>query len=124
MAEKLWAFLVQVLWYLPALAVPENNFSGCVPCPGARITNSVLGLWAYAGITEPARGLCSRTGIAGPGLVLRGCPGINPFRLASGVAVIGRVRSDYSNRVHHMADRNYGGNGGRVLTMAALAAAQ
>jgi hypothetical protein len=38
--------------------------------------------------------------------------------------VTGRVRSDYSNRVHRMADLNYGGNGGRVLTMAALAAAQ
>jgi hypothetical protein len=32
------------------------------------------------------------------------------------------MRSDYSDRVHRMADRNYGGNGGRTLTMAALAA--
>jgi hypothetical protein len=38
--------------------------------------------------------------------------------------VTGQIRSDYSDRVRRMADRNYGGNGGRALTIVALAAAQ
>jgi hypothetical protein len=40
------------------------------------------------------------------------------------VTVTGRVCSDYSDRVYRMADRNYGGNGGCILTIAALVAAQ
>ena len=38
--------------------------------------------------------------------------------------VTGRMRSDRSGSVHRLAGCNYGGNGGRVLIMAAMAAAQ
>ena len=40
-----------------------------------------------------------------------------------GIVVTGQMRSDHSDRVRRMANRNYGGNGGRALIMAALAAA-
>ena len=40
------------------------------------------------------------------------------------VCVTGRMRSDRSGGARRMANRNYGGNGGRVLIMAAMAAAQ
>ena len=41
------------------------------------------------------------------------------------VAVIcNRMRSDRSGGARRMANRNYGGNGGRVLIVAAQAAAQ
>ena len=38
--------------------------------------------------------------------------------------VTGRMRSDRSSSVRCLAGCNYGGNGGRVLIMAAMAAAQ
>ena len=38
--------------------------------------------------------------------------------------VTGRMRSDRSGSVRRLAGCNYGGNGGRVLIMAAMAAAQ
>ena len=38
--------------------------------------------------------------------------------------VTGRMHSDRSGSVRRLAGRNYGGNGGRVLIMAAMAAAQ
>ena len=40
------------------------------------------------------------------------------------ISVTGRMRSDRSGGVRGMANRNYGGNGGRVLIVAAQAAAQ
>ena len=40
------------------------------------------------------------------------------------IVVTGRMRSDRSGRARRMANRNYGGNGGRVLIVAAQAAAQ
>ena len=39
-------------------------------------------------------------------------------------SVTGRMRSDRSDSVRRLADYNYGGNGGRVLIMAAMVAAQ
>ena len=41
-----------------------------------------------------------------------------------GGGVTGRMRSDRSGSVRRLAGCNYGGNGGRVLIMAAMAAAQ
>ena len=40
------------------------------------------------------------------------------------IVVTGRMRSDRSGSVRRLAGCNYGGNGGRVLIMAAMAAAQ
>ena len=39
-------------------------------------------------------------------------------------AVTGRMRSDCSGSVRRLAGCNYGGSGGRVLIMAAMAAAR
>ena len=41
-----------------------------------------------------------------------------------GKIVTGRMRSDRSSSIRRLAGCNYGGNGGRVLIMAAMAAAQ
>ena len=40
------------------------------------------------------------------------------------ITVTGRMRSDRSGSVRRLAGCNYGGSGGRVLIMAALAAAR
>ena len=42
----------------------------------------------------------------------------------NGRGVTGRMRSDHSSEVYYTANRNYGGNGGRSVIMAAMAAAQ
>ena len=46
------------------------------------------------------------------------------YNFADIARVTSQMRSDHSDRVRRMANRNYGGNGGRVLIMAAMAAAQ
>jgi hypothetical protein len=52
--------------------------------------------------------------------------GLNPHTLPMLVVVVltGRIHSDHSGRVRCMANRNYGSNSGRVLIVAAQAAAQ
>jgi hypothetical protein len=44
MTKKFGIFLVQVLWYLASLAVPENYFSSCAlgPAAGIRIPSPAL----------------------------------------------------------------------------------
>ena len=44
------------------------------------------------------------------------------YKIVGGVT--GRMRSDRSGSVRHLAGCNYGGSGGRVLIMAAMAAAR
>ena len=66
-----------------------------------------------------ASGVVQRSGVVRPISAL----GVSIGFLVIGV-VTGRMHSDRSGSVRRLAGCNYGGNGGRVLIMAAMAAAQ
>jgi hypothetical protein len=70
MAKEFWVFLVQVLWYLASLAVPENYFSGCALGPAA-------------GIRIPSPALRGDPQVILVGVAAHACARASPFGIAS-----------------------------------------
>jgi hypothetical protein len=69
MAKEFWVFLVQVLWYLASMAVPEIYFSDCA-----------LGL--AAGITIPSLVLRGNPRVILVRVAVRACARAPPFGIA------------------------------------------